>query len=59
MGAICLLWGCLTVRETDHVGACVTKATGEGYAQSSAGACDADGSAMEGGLGHGASLGHP
>jgi hypothetical protein len=54
-----LLWRCGTVGETDHLGACGTEASGQGCSKGSTSACDADPFSVEGGLGHGASLGHP
>ena len=57
--AVRLLWRYGSVGETDDVGACGTEATGQGCAEGSTSACDADPFAEKGGLGHGASLGHP
>ena len=59
VGAVRLLWRYGSVGETDDVGACGTEATGQGCAKGSSRPCDADPFAMKGGLGHGASLGHP
>ena len=46
-----------SVGETDHVGACGTEATGQGRAQGSASACDADASTVERGTGPWGQLG--
>ena len=59
MWTLQLLWRSGTVGESGDVGACGTETTGQGCAKGSTSACDADPFAVERGLGHGASLGHP